>query len=151
MMEKQGEKEKVILELKDYFEKREEILMGFLFGSWAKDQEGIDSDMDIAIYFKPKSNVLEWQGGGSFTDNEKRIWVELEKIVGREIDLLVLNRAPATVADSALRGVPIIIKNKGVYLEFLLKVTSEAIDFREWVSDYWKLKEGMRNGTSTGA
>jgi len=61
-----------------------------------------------------------------------------------EVDFLVLNRAPATVADTALKGLPIVIKDRKRYMDFLLRVTSEAIDFREWVEGYWRIKEKRR-------
>jgi hypothetical protein len=66
--------------------------------------------------------------------------------VQREVDLLVLHRASATVAESALKGVPIIIKDRGLNLDFLLRITSEAIDLRKWVGEYWKLKERRKYG-----
>ena len=71
-------------------------------------------------------------------------------IVESEVDLLVLNRAAPSVADNALRGIPIIIKDQNIYMDFLVRVTSEAIDFRHWVESYWRRKEEMKHGTSTG-
>jgi len=52
---------KTISKLRDYFVQREEVLMAFLFGSWARNQEGFESDLDMAVYFKPKTDILEWQ------------------------------------------------------------------------------------------
>lgn len=138
----------IIKKLRDYFEKRDDILMAFLFGSWASNQEGIESDMDIAVYFRPKNNVLEWEKADLHYDSEREIWLGIERIVKREVDLLVLNRAAATIADSALRGISIIVKDRNLYMDFLLKITSEAIDFREFIEAYWKLKEQRRHGTT---
>jgi hypothetical protein len=143
------DKERLRLELREYFEKKEEVLMAFLFGSWAKNQEGLESDLDVGVYFRPKTETLEWQSD-SYYESEKKIWMELEQIADREIDLLVLNRAPATVADAVLRGIPIVIKNQNLYMDYLLRITSEAIDFRACVEDYWRLKEERRNGAVTG-
>jgi len=143
------EKERLIIELREYFEKKEEVLMAFLFGSWVKNQEGLESDLDVGVYFRPKTEILEWQSD-SYYAAEKKIWIELERIADKEIDLLVLNRAPATVADAALRGIPIIIKSRNVYMDYLLRITSEAIDFRACAEDYWRLKEERRNGTVAG-
>jgi hypothetical protein len=78
---------------------------------------------------------------------KKKIWLEIEKIVDKEVDFLVLNRAPATVADAALRGIPVVIKDRKNYIDFLLRVTSEAIDFRQWVDGYWKLRERRKHET----
>ena len=143
------DKERLRLELREYFEKKEEVLMAFLFGSWAKNQEGLESDLDVGVYFRPKTETLEWQSD-SYYESEKKVWMELEQIADREIDLLVLNRAPATVADAVLRGIPIVIKNQNLYMDYLLRITSEAIDFRACVEDYWRLKEERRNGAVTG-
>ena len=143
------EKERLITELREYFEKKEEVLMAFLFGSWAKNQEGLESDLDVGVYFRPKTETLEWQSD-SYYESEKKIWMELEQIADREIDLLVLNRAPATVADAVLRGIPIVIKSQNLYMDYLLRITSEAIDFRACVEDYWRLKEERRNGAVAG-
>jgi predicted nucleotidyltransferase len=57
----QDTKGKIISKLHDYFEKIEEVSMAFVFGSWEKNQECIESDIDIAVYFKPKTEILEWQ------------------------------------------------------------------------------------------
>lgn len=137
----------LVEELKDYFGKRDDVVLAFLFGSWAKDQRGIESDVDIAIYFQPKGNTLEWEETDLQYDSENQIWSDVERIVGGEVDLLILNRAAPTIADSALRGIPIIIKNRNLYIDFLLRITSEAIDFREWVEAYWNLKEQRKYGT----
>lgn len=140
--------DKILERLKVYFEKRDDISFAYLFGSWAKQQEGIDSDVDIAIYFEPKGNY-EWERTDFRSDSEKSIWLDIEQIIEREVDLLILNRATPTIADSALRGIPIIIKNHNVYMDFLLRITSEAIDFRQWIESYWNLKEKMKHGVTT--
>ncbi len=75
--------------------------------------------------------------------------MDIESIVEKDVDLLVLNRAAATVADSALRGLPIIIKNRNIYMDFLLRITFEAIDFRQWIDGYWTFKEQRRHEAAT--
>ncbi len=139
----------IISKLQDYFEKRDDISMVFIFGSLAADHAGIDSDIDIAIYFKPEDNVIDWENLDFYNKHEQTIWLDIERIVERDIDLLVLNRAVPTIAEAALRGIPVVIKNHNIYLDFCLKVTSEAIDFRQWVEDYWKDKEKIKNAVIT--
>ena len=137
-------KDKIVELLKPYFEKRDDIVMAFLFGSWARGVHCEESDIDIAIYFKPQSSHLEWEDFDAKYEDEGAIWLDLEKMLKKEVELLILNRAASSIADSAISGVPIIIKDRGLYLDFMLRVTSEAIDFREFVKDYWTLKEDMR-------
>lgn len=138
----------MIARLKQYFSKRDDVVMAFLYGSWAKGQEGIDSDVDIAIYFEPRGRIFEWEDLNVHYDSENRIWLDVESIVEREVGLLILNRAAPTIADSALRGMPIIIKNRNLYMNFLLRITSEAIDMREWIEGYWKFKQERRYGAT---
>ena len=140
---------RIVEKLGKYFEKRDDIVMAFLFGSWAKGHEGTESDIDIAVYFKPENNILEWESADSQYESEREIWLDIERIVEKDVDLLVLNRAAATVADSALRGYPIIIKDRNLYMDFLLRITFEAIDFRQWIDGYWTLKEQRRHGAAT--
>ncbi|RKY58179.1 MAG: nucleotidyltransferase domain-containing protein, partial [Candidatus Latescibacterota bacterium] len=52
-------------------------------------------------------------------------------LLKKEVELVVLNRVPATVSASAIRGIPIVINDWGLYLDFMEVVTSEAMDFRE--------------------
>jgi len=130
--------------LEPYFEKRDDILMAFLFGSWATGKYCRESDVDIAVYFKPVSGGLEWEEFDARYEGEDEIWREIENLLGKEIDLLVLNRAASSIADTAISGVPVVIKDRGLYLDFMLRVTSEAIDFRGFVAEYWRLKEEMR-------
>lgn len=130
--------------LKPYFEKRDDVAMAFLFGSWATGRYCRESDVDIAVYFKPKSGHMEWEEFDARYEGEEVLWRDIENILGKEVDLLVLNRAASSIADSAISGVPVIIKDRGLYLDFMLRVTSEAIDFRGFVAEYWRLKEEMR-------
>ena len=102
--------EKMIL-LKDYFAKKQDIVMVFVFGSYAKNREMSESDFDIAIYFQPIGSELEWEETKRY-DSEDAIWGDVERIVGIKTDLVVLNRAPATLAASIIsEGAPIIIEN----------------------------------------
>lgn len=137
--------EKKLAELKEYFAKREEILMAFAFGSRVKGQATAESDFDIAVYFKPEGKEMEWEEEKEY-ETEDKIWSDVEKIVGISTDFVVLNRAPSTLADSIIReGEPIIIKNKKLYFDFFLRATSTAADFRDFVKDFWEIKERSRS------
>ena len=117
--------------LREYFLRRDDVAFAFLFGSQARGEARPGSDVDVAVYFYPKRRrPIEFEEE-VYYEGEDEIWADLEEILGKEVDLLVLNRAPAVVADSAIRGKPIIIKDPGLYIDFMLVVTSEAIDFRE--------------------
>src|SRR3989337_184967 len=95
-------KEKIILLLRPYFEQRADILMAFLFGSWAADRTCAESDVDVAVYFKPESGRLEWDDPDARYEAEAAIWLDVERMLGSEVDLLVLNRAAASIAGSTI-------------------------------------------------
>ncbi len=118
--------------LKKYFEKRKEIAFAFLFGSFAKGCYREMSDIDIAIYFFPEDNDFDFQSE-KFFNSEDEIWSELEEILKKEIDLLVLNRAPSTVAFNAVRGLEIINRDFELFYKFFNYVMFDAIDYNEMI------------------
>lgn len=120
-----------INKLKGYFNNRKEVAFAFLYGSQAKGRTTSLSDVDIAVYFYPKNRHPIELEELVYYEKEGEIWVELERLLKKEVELLVLNRAPATISASAIRGTPIVVKDWGLYLDFMEVVTSEAIDFRE--------------------
>ena len=132
--------EKLLPILKDYFSTQDDVEMAFLFGSTAKGTETINSDVDIAVYFKPKSGKTECESE-SFYEQENETWNDVEKIVKRKVDFVVLNRAPAILASSIIKnGEAVFIKNRFRYLDFMLKISSLAIDFREFIRDFRAIK-----------
>ncbi len=143
-----------IKRLKKYFENQEEVLMAFVFGSQAKDKCTKVSDWDIAIYFKPKEEdplssentklhgIIEWEEQNREYPEEDKIWGDLIDILQTDnVDLIILNRTPANVAASALRGLPLAIKDRKLYLEFMLLITREAEDYYDFVQDYYAISQ----------
>lgn len=131
-----------IQKLKDYFEKRDDVVMAFLFGSQAEERAHQESDWDIAVYFKPEMARVEWEELGREYPEEDHVWSSCADIVETEhLDLIVLNRAPATIADSAIHGEPLVIKDRKLFLDFMLIITRAAEDFRAYVKDYYEIYE----------
>ncbi|MBU2218916.1 DUF86 domain-containing protein [Patescibacteria group bacterium] len=131
---------KIIQDLREYIEKREDILMAFVFGSQVKGTTTLESDFDIAVYFKPKTGVLEYEDD-IFYEGETEIWNDLEKMVERRVDFVVLNRVPAILSFPIInKGIAIIIKDRSIYLKFLLIVSSLAEDFRRFIRDFKEIK-----------
>jgi len=111
-----------------------------------KNNAGLDSDIDIAIYFYPKGKGFDLEED-VFFEQEDEIWVDLEGISGIEVDLIVLNRASATIASTVyLEGIPIIIKNHSLYRKHFLSVTDLAEEYREFVKDYIAIKSRSKSG-----
>ncbi len=136
---------------KDYFSNRADVAFAFLYGSYAHGTATKLSDVDIAVYFYPKDQrVIEFEDE-IYHQNEDSIWADLERIAKKEVELLVLNRAPATVAASAIRGVPLAINDWNLFLRFMEIITAIAEDFSELLINDYKEKYGIkkRNRTKT--
>ncbi len=131
--------------LKMYFQKNKEVLMAFLFGSRAKGLEGKDSDWDIGVYFKPKE-YLELESIKEYK-REKNLWSDLVNILETDnLDLVVLNRAKASVLYSALvNSLPIIIKNYKLYYDLLCKAGYEAFDWYQFVEEFYEISKKSKS------
>ncbi len=124
--------------LKDYFKGREDIVFAFLFGSAIKGKVRKEGDVDIGVYFWPEKD-LEWEAFGKAYKGEARIGLDLERLLKKEVDIIVLNRARAILADEIVRkGSPIIVRDKGLLMDFLCLVSDEAEYVRDWILTYYK-------------
>lgn len=116
--------------LAKFFETEPHTLMAFLFGSRAKGMERTESDWDIGVYLKEAYSL----------EIIDKLWVELANILKRDVDLVVLNEAPPLLASRIAReGFPLVVKDRSVYLDFLIKVTEEAEFFRQFSADYYEI------------
>jgi len=128
--------------LKKYFQKRDDVLLAFLFGSQAKGYARKISDWDVAVYFRPAAGApLELESEREYPESHT-IWGELEKIVAGPVDLVILNRAAPPLVFSILnKGVPLAIKDRSLYLRLLSKTHYEAVDFWQFTRDFWRIRE----------
>ena len=124
--------------LKEYFGKRDDIVFAILFGSAARNAIRIEGDVDIAVYFKPEKGI-EWEDFNKRYEGENRIGLDMEGLFNKDVDLIVLNRAKAVLADEIIRkGKPIIIKDKSIFMDFLCVITDEAEYVRDWMTTFYK-------------
>jgi uncharacterized protein len=131
----------LIEKLKEYFSQRKDVAFAFLFGSQAKGRANKLSDVDIAVYFYPlERHPIEFEKE-VFYDGENEIWGDLQRLLKKEVELLVLNRVSASVAASAIRGVPLAIKDWGLYLDFMEVITDVAEDFAGLIISDYKERE----------
>ena len=127
------EDNKMLVILKDYFNQREDVAFAFLFGSAVSGKVRDEGDIDIAVYFWPERDI-EWEEFNKKYEGENKIGLDLERLFKKEVDLVVLNRAKAILADEVLRrGEPIVIKNRGMFMDFLCIVSDEAEYMRDWL------------------
>jgi predicted nucleotidyltransferase len=130
--------------LQGYFKKESEVSMAFLFGSQAKGLAGDSSDWDVGVYFTPRE-YLELEKEGNYP-GESKIWADLVDILQTDVDFLVLNRARPSLVFSILNsGFPLVVKDRKLYLRLLSKASYEAVDFWDFVYDFWKIRERAKS------
>ena len=120
--------------LERYFALRDDVTLAFLFGSVARGKATGRSDVDVAVYFAGGYNLTTVGG----------ITGDLETLLRRDVDLIVLNEANASVAWAALRGTPLLVRDRAFYLQYMLDVSREAEDFSELLYDLWRLRRTHR-------
>ena len=100
--------------------------------------------MDVALY-QASAGKLEIEVDREL-EREAEIQVALERATQRNVDLLTLNRAPATVCAAALlTGRPVLLRDGALYTRYLLAVTTVASDFLETESEYRVIRDRSRS------
>lgn len=141
-----NDRETKIQKLKDYFEKHDDVVMAFLFGSQAEGLTHSTSDWDVAVYFTPRSKEFEFEESGYEYPAENKVWADCTQLLGTDnVDLIVLNSAAATIADEALRGLELANKNRGLWLRFMLLISTLAEDYRIFAEDYHNIVQRSRS------
>jgi hypothetical protein len=116
-----------------YLDARADVAFAYLF---------LESDVDVALYLRDLSlapgdrPALEVEEQKSYP-NERQLWREIESIVDREVDRLILNRAPATVAAPAVtEGELLVQHDEELKTRFMLAATMQAEDFRRDLEEF---------------
>lgn len=118
--------------LKTLFKEKKWVELAFLFGSQSKGRSGAESDYDIAI----------WPAEKTDDKNLDKLWLELEKVVKKPVDLINLPAAPPIVAWEAFKGIPLLVKNQRFYLNKMLEISAEAEDMNNFIAEVWQAREG---------
>ena len=86
-------REKISQLVADYF-KTQPVVKAWLFGSYSREEQTDDSDVDILVVLDPTQPVgLRFFG----------MWGDLERMLGRQVDLVVEGNLSPYAAQSAER------------------------------------------------
>jgi predicted nucleotidyltransferase len=102
----------------------EVIRFAFLYGSRSRGQARVKSDWDIAVYLDERLSDRER------FERRLHLLAALEDL--GKIDLLVLNDAPPLLAQRALQGTRLFVKDAVVYTRFFVRIEAMAGDERYW-------------------
>lgn len=129
-----------------------EVIFAILFGSAASGRQTTESDVDVAVYLGSAEAAASGSGGIPDIEEELQfagepeLWAALEAAAGTNVDLVVLNRAPATIAASALlTGELLVSRDEALYRKYFLSVTTLAEDERDYADDFVQIKARSRS------
>ena len=81
------------------------LICAYLYGSWARGEAGIASDVDVAV-------LLDEDTPKGLLGPLARLRGELERSLGREVDLVDLRTAPPDLIHRVLRDGILVIDNR---------------------------------------
>ena len=112
----------------------EGIVAVYLFGSVARGQARRSSDVDVGVLYEvTPPATLEGMGFD--------LAAELERAVGRSVDLVVLNRAPADLIHRILRdGILVVERDRSRRIAFEVKARNEYFDLAPIRAQYRRVR-----------
>jgi len=113
----------------------ERVACAYLFGSVARGEAGPGSDVDVAVLLgAPPPATL--QGAGF------RLEGDLERALGRPVDLVVLNRAPVDLVHRVLHdGVLVFEADRSARVRFEVRARNQYFDLRPILDRYRRAGE----------
>ncbi len=112
-----------INDLRDYLQDRPEVVFAYVFGTLASGRVNPLSDIDIAVYLKDPEGV-----------DYLELYCQVSEVLGTdELDLVLLNRAPVSLAGRVLMQRKVLV-DKEPFLRHAYEslIIREFLDFREF-------------------
>ena len=111
--------DEVFMLLQNELSKKDEILFGYLFGSYATNQQTKKSDIDLALYLQ---NVD--------LDTRLQISYELSKFLKKDVDIVVLNDIKNVYLLENILKDGIIIKDHEKRIDFEVIKYHDILDYK---------------------
>lgn len=125
---------KIIKDIKKVLTSRKEIVIAYLYGSFAKGKTSKASDIDIGILLKKSFRKDVFYEGELALEIEKKTKL-------KNIEVVVLNNKPVRFLNQVLRyGKLILSKDEKYRINFETFVTKSYIDFKP----HYKLYDDLR-------
>jgi len=110
-----------ILKLKDYLNKNDNVLLAFIFGSFASKKLRKNSDLDIAVFYKIPPTGFEIL----FEINK------LSKIAGTDVHLAILNSASPLLKHQVMKNkINLVVKDEKFFGKFREEVMSQYDEYK---------------------
>jgi len=118
--------------IKKYFSRQEAVLTIYIFGSFNKENFNNNSDIDLSLIYSERISKLE-----KF-DLKLKFMAELEKIIGRNIDIIDFDDADPKLKHQILNGKLIYCVNHEKRIELEKKAILNYIDMKRFYDIYEK-------------
>jgi len=103
-------------------ERREGILAAYLFGSEARAEAGPGSDVDVAVLYAEAPPA-------ALDSPPRRLERELERLLGRTVEVVALNTAPPDLVHRVLRdGRLLLEEDRSARIRFEVRARNEYFD-----------------------
>lgn len=122
-------RDEILKDLITFLRGEKRVSVAYLFGSYAKKTRTADSDIDIAVLLSetPKK-TLEYY---------LHLVNELSKILGNEVDLIILNASPPPLKHQAIKyGKIVYSRHEGERITFEARAQNEYLDFSRALTRY---------------
>ena len=130
----------LIAALKRIFEKDEEILFAYLYGSHVFNTVHFESDIDVAVYLKP-SDIKK-----QIRKEEELTSALVTKFHTDKIDLRILNSLPFLLQYRIVKeGTPILVKDAAERVNFEIRVMNRFFELRPYLDEYYQMLSSRIN------
>lgn len=111
----------LIEKLQHFLENDSNVIFAVIFGSYATGRYKKGSDIDMGIFFAEHPKGLDLLN----------LIHRLSELAGRDVDVVVLNKASAFVRHQAMKNkIVLIVKDKTVYRRFREKTISDYDEYK---------------------
>ena len=121
----------ILARVEDFFrDHRDAIVAAYVFGSIARGEEGPGSDLDIGVLLAeaPPATLDGLRGD---------LAEALERLVGRDVDLVILNAAPADLVHRVLRDGRLVLEtDRAARVRFEVQRRREYFDLLPILEEY---------------
>jgi predicted nucleotidyltransferase len=111
-------------ELKQRLAETDEVVFALLFGSRAAGAPRTDSDWDVGVYLSPQLTPKER------FESRLKLVAALQDV--GNIEVVILNDAPPLLAQRALQGKRLLVKDPKTFVRFFVRTQAEAGDEQYW-------------------
>ena len=111
------QREAVLRALREALEREEDVVLALVFGGFVQRERF--RDIDVAVFI---GRELGYAEAAAYAEE---LAAKLSRVAGYPVDVVVLNHSPAWIRKSALRGVPICVKDPTIFAALWLSAVDE--------------------------